>query len=201
MMIESGTSIEEAAAVAVAAAAVQDVSGPIRVAIVEDLPQIREGLSVLIDGTEGYSCVGTYESVEEALPGLCERQPQVLLLDIHLPGMAGSEGVKLIKEKLPGTQVLMLTVFDADEHIFTSLCNGASGYLLKKTPPTRLLEAISQAHTGGSPMTPEIARKVIRMFQLIKPTPKLEHDLTPQEVRLLRLLATPLLVSARTSNR
>src|SRR5438034_8837112 len=162
----------------------------IRVAIIEDDRSTREGLSVLIDATHGYRCVGKFNSVEEALRVGAKEVPHVLLLDIHLPGMLGSEGVKRLLEKYPSVKVLMLTVYAEQEKVFESICNGACGYLLKKTPPAKLLEAISDAHNGGSPMSPEVARKVVRLFQKIGPPEKAAHKLTPAEVRLLGLLAT-----------
>lgn len=161
----------------------------IRVAIIEDDKPTREGLGMLINGTPGYQCVGTYGSMEEALRLIGLHVPDVLLLDIHLPGMPGSEGVRLLRERFPTIQVLMLTIYSEEEHVFESLCNGACGYLLKKMPPVKLLEAIHDAHEGGSPMSPEIARKVVRLFQKTGPPEKLDHQLTPQEIRLLGLLA------------
>lgn len=162
---------------------------PIRVAVVEDQRPMREGLRLLIDGTPGYRCVGAFGSMEEALRVMDREVPDVMLLDIGLPGMSGSEGVRLLKERYPTMQILMLTIYDEDDRVFESICNGACGYLLKKTPPARLLEAIREAHEGGSPMTPEIARKVVTLFQKIGPPEKLDQQLTPQEVRLLKLLA------------
>jgi DNA-binding NarL/FixJ family response regulator len=161
----------------------------IRVTIVEDNPTMREGLAVLINGTPGYRCVGTYRSVEDALRLVGREVPDVLLLDIQLPGMPGTEGVGLLKEKYPSLQILMLTVYADEERVFESLCNGACGYLLKKTPPAKLLEAIREAHDGGAPMSPEIARKVVRLFQKTGPPEKIEHHLTPQEIRLLDMLS------------
>lgn len=162
---------------------------PIRVAIIEDNRTTREGLAALIDGTAGYRCVGKFGSMEEALRLLSLNVPHVLLLDIHLPGMSGSEGVRVLKEQYPSMQILMLTVYAEEEKVFESICNGACGYLLKKTPPAKLLEAIRDAHEGGSPMSPEIARKVVTLFQKTGPPEKLDAQLLPQEVRLLELLA------------
>jgi DNA-binding NarL/FixJ family response regulator len=164
-------------------------SGPIRVAIVEDDQTTRNGLAMIINGTFGYRCVGAFHSVEEGLRLIDRDVPHVVLLDIHLPGVPGSEGVKLFKERYPSLQVLMLTVYEDEDVIFESICNGACGYLLKKTPPAKLLEAIREIHDGGSPMSPEIARKVVTLFQKTGPPEKLDHDLTPQEIRLLGLLA------------
>lgn len=164
-------------------------STPIAVAIVEDDERLREGLAMLIAGTTGYRLTGTYPSVEEALGYLAGDTPNVLLLDIHLPGMLGSDGVRLLCGRYPGMQVLMLTVFAEEEKVFDSICNGASGYLLKKTPPARLLEAIRETHEGGSPMSPEIARKVVTLFQRTHEPADPGARLTPHEVRLLKLLA------------
>lgn len=161
----------------------------IRIAIVEDDRATREGLAMLINGTPGYRCAATYRSVEDALRSIATDMPDVLLLDINLPGTLGSEGVKALKEKHPLMEVLMLTVYAEQDKVFESICNGACGYLLKETPPAKLLEAISEAHRGGAPMSPEIARKVVTLFQKTGPVEKLDEALTPQEVRLLKLLS------------
>ncbi len=161
---------------------------PIRVAIVEDDRATREGLAVLIDGTPGYRCVGRFRSVEEALNAPGREQPNVLLLDIHLPGMSGSDGIGALQEKYPSVQILMLTINADEDSVFESICNGACGYLLKNTTPARLLEAVGETHKGGAPMSPEVARKVVTLFQKTGPPVKLDEQLTPQEMRLLRLL-------------
>jgi len=126
----------------------------IRVAIVEDDRAVREGLGMIINATPGYRCVGTFFSVEDALRRMNGAGPDVMLLDIHLPGILGSEGVRLFLEKYPTLHVLMLTVYAEQDKVFESICNGACGYLLKKTPPAKLLEAIREAHEGGAPMSP-----------------------------------------------
>jgi DNA-binding NarL/FixJ family response regulator len=169
--------------------AVNPNPAPIRVVIVEDDRATREGLRMLIDGTPGYHCTGTFRSVEEALRVAAQEAPDVLLLDIHLPGMLGSDGVRVLKQRWPEVEILMLTIYAEQDLVFESICNGAGGYLLKKTPPARLLEAISEAFHGGSPMSPEIARKVVTLFQKTGPPEKLDEELTPQEVRLLKLLS------------
>ena len=156
--------------------------------IVEDDRPTREGLGLLIDGTQGYRCVAKFRSVEEALRSAVRESPNVLLLDIRLPGMLGSDGVGMLKEKYPSVQVLMLTINADEDSVFESICRGACGYLLKNTPPARLLEAISETHQGGAPMSPEVARKVVTLFQKTGPPEKLDERLTPQEMRLLRLL-------------
>lgn len=164
----------------------------IRVAAVEDDAGLRESLRLLIGGTRGFSWAGGWGSAEDALkrlPDLPGGAPDVLLMDIHLPGMPGSQAASRVRQACPTVAVLMLSVYEGEEEIFESLCNGASGYLLKKTAPPKLLEAIRDVKEGGSPMSPEIARKVIRLFRDLGPAPVPGHDLTPQEVRLLRLLA------------
>jgi DNA-binding NarL/FixJ family response regulator len=162
---------------------------PIRVAIVEDDRATREGLCVLINGTPGFACTGTWRSVEDALRASFTETPDVMLLDIHLPGILGSEGVRPFRERFPSMQILMLTVYAGQDKVFESICNGATGYLLKKTPPGRLLDAIREAHDGGAPMSPEVARKVITVFQKTGPPEKFDENLTPQEQRLLKLLS------------
>ena len=161
----------------------------IRVVIVEDDRPIREGLGVLIDGTPGFSCVGQFGSVEEALNAIADARPHVILLDINLPGQSGTEGIAHIRARCPTSEILMLTVYAEQDKVFQSICNGAGGYLLKKTPPSRLLEAIREARDGGAPMSPEIARKVVALFRQARPSERPEHQLTPHEVRLLALLA------------
>src|SRR5262245_3883990 len=161
---------------------------PIRVGIVEDDAATRDGLRWLITGSDGFRCVGAFSTVETALEGLAVEPPDILLLDIHLPGLLGSEAVPLLRQRYPQTQVLMLTVYTSEDRVFESLRNGACGYILKKTPPSELMAAVRDAHRGGSPMSPEIARKVIELVR-DKVPPPLEAALTPQEVRLLQLLA------------
>ena len=160
----------------------------IEVAIVEDRREIRESLVLLISGTEGFKCTGSYRSMEEALDKLKVHQPHLLLSDIGLPGMSGIEGVAILKELYPDLLILMLTVYDDDERIFDAMCAGASGYLLKKTPPGRLLESLREVASGGAPMSPEVARRVIALFREIRPPERADYELTPHETRLLKLL-------------
>ncbi len=161
----------------------------ITVAIIEDQKQTREGLAMLIDGTAGYRTVGKFASMEEALAKLEWYPPDVVLVDIGLPGMSGIEGVRQIKARWPSLHILMLTVYADDDHIFEAICAGACGYLLKDTPPPKLLEAIGEACGGGAPMSPDVARKVVAMFQEIVTPRKEEHRLTPRELEVLKLLA------------
>jgi DNA-binding NarL/FixJ family response regulator len=160
----------------------------IKVAIVEDDARLRESLGVLINGTDELRCVGTYPNAETALREIPENWPDVLLSDIHLPRMSGIECVAKLKEIRPQLQVIMLTICGDDEQIFESLKAGASGYLIKKTSPAKILEAIQDVHAGGSPMTSSIARKVVKCFQLQK-APKPELDLTKRETEILALMA------------
>lgn len=137
----------------------------IDVAIVEDNDTIREGLAALINGTTGYSCVGAFGDCESFLSKLPTLKVDVALMDIGLPGMNGIEGVGKAKEIKPNLNILMLTVYEESQVVFKALCAGACGYLVKKTPPLRLLESIKDAHEGGSPMSSQIARQVITVFQ------------------------------------
>jgi DNA-binding NarL/FixJ family response regulator len=168
---------------------VGDPAGTVLVGLVEDDDAIREGLRILVDGSLGFRCVGTWASVEDALVGLPRELPDVLLMDIQLPGMSGTAGVRIVRERHPSIEILMLTIHAERERIFESICNGASGYLLKNTPPARLLEALRESKGGGAPMSPEIARKVVELFRKAPPPPAEQTRLAPQEVRLLGLLA------------
>ena len=160
----------------------------INVAIIEDRRELREGLAMLIGGTDGFKCTGKYGMMEEGLRRLGAEMPDVVLCDIGLPGMDGIEGIKILKEKFPELLVIMLTIYDDDERIFNALCAGACGYLLKKTPPIRLLEALREAVAGGSPMSPEVARRVITLFRDIRPPERADYDLSAHETRLLKML-------------
>jgi DNA-binding NarL/FixJ family response regulator len=160
----------------------------IKVAIIEDRREIRDGLGMLINGTEGYQLTGSFRSVEEALEKIGHNLPTVVLSDIGLPGMSGIEGVRILKERHPDLMVLMLSVYDDDDRIFDALCAGANGYLLKKTPPARLIESLKEAVMGGAPMSPEVARRVVSLFRDFRPPERADYQLTPHETRLLKLL-------------
>jgi DNA-binding NarL/FixJ family response regulator len=161
----------------------------IKTAIVEDQRDIREGLAMLINCTEGYQCAGTYDSMEEALEGIQQNVPDVVLCDIGLPGMSGIEGIRILKERYPKLLLLTLSIYDDDERIFEALCAGACGYLLKRTSSAHLLASIREAVTGGTPISPEVASRVVRLFRDIYPPHSAEHRLTVDEMRLLELLA------------
>lgn len=157
-------------------------------AIIEDNRRIRDGLVVLIDRAPGYRCTGAYSSMEEAMAHPWAVVPDVALVDIGLPGMSGIEGLSLLHARYPAIALLMLTVYEDDERIFQALCAGACGYLLKKTPPAKLLESLVEVMHGGAPMSPEVARRVLRLFREIRPPERVDYELTPHELRLLRLL-------------
>jgi DNA-binding NarL/FixJ family response regulator len=160
----------------------------IKVAVIEDHHKFRECLEFLLNNTDGYRCVGSFRSMEEALEKIKWELPEVVLLDIGLPGMSGVEGVRVLKQRYPDLLILMNTVYDDDERIFQSLCAGASGYLLKKTSPERVLESVKEAIAGGAPMSPEVARRVLTLFREIRPPEHCDYQLTPHELRLLKLL-------------
>ncbi len=150
---------------------------PITVSIVEDNDQLRGTLAQVVNRAEGFKCLSHYGNAEDALRDLPQIKPEVVLMDINLPGMNGVECVRQLKPLLPALQVMMLTVYEDTENIFNALAAGASGYMLKRTPRAELLEAIREVHAGGSPMTTHIARKVVQSFQrtaaLAKPTENL----------------------------
>jgi DNA-binding NarL/FixJ family response regulator len=160
----------------------------IAVAIVEDIREIREGLRLLIDNSNDFICKEVYASAEEAMEMIPQSQPDVVLMDIHLPGISGIECIRQIRSECPSTQFIMSTVYEDDDNIFESLKAGASGYLLKKTEPVKILEAIKEVYNGGSPMSTQIARKVIASFQ--SPNSIDETGvLTPKEKEILKALS------------
>jgi len=146
------------------------------VAIVEDEPEIRNVLSFIIDRSPGYSCKMFFSDCETAFEPIKSHPPDVVLMDIHLPKMSGIEGVQVLKAELPEVDFIMLTVQDDDDSVFNSLCAGASGYLLKDTPPATLLNAIKEVRDGGSPMSPSIARRVISSFRPTSQSPLSERE-------------------------
>ena len=161
----------------------------IKVAVIEDRREIRDGLAALINGTEGYCCTGAFRSMESALAGIGASLPDIVLVDIGLPGMSGIDGIRFLKERYPALHFLILTIYDDDERIFEALCAGACGYLLKRTAPARLLESLKEVSEGGAPMSPEVARRVIGLFREVRPPKHAEHQLTPHQTRLVKLLA------------
>ena len=161
----------------------------ITICIVEDDAGLRESICNYIEDSAGFECLGAYSSAEDALIGIPLLNPAVVLMDINLPGMNGIQCVKKLKETAPDIQTMMLTVYENSDRIFEALAAGACGYLLKSTPPEKLLEAIAEIQSGGSPMSSHIARKVVQAFQpATRKTPLIEH-LSPREQQVLDLLS------------
>ena len=160
----------------------------VRVAIIEDQREVREGLATLINGTRGFACAARYRTMEDALDVVGQLALDVVLVDLGLPGMSGIEGIRALRERHVEVPLLALTVYDDDDRVFDALCAGASGYLLKNTPPARLLESLSEAVKGGAPMSPEVASRVVRLFREFRPPERASYRLTPQEMDLLKLL-------------
>lgn len=161
----------------------------IRVSIVEDNQRVRTSLARLIELSDGFKCVSEHSTGEEAVAALPKTKPDVVLMDINLPGMNGVECVRQLKPVLPATQVMMLTVYENTDLIFQALSAGATGYLLKQTPPAELLSAVREVHGGGSPMTGHIARKVVASFQQAGNSSREFENLTPREKEVLDHLA------------
>jgi len=161
----------------------------ITVSIVEDNDQLRGTLARVIGRAEGFRCVSQYGTAEAALEDLPKEKPEVVLMDINLPGMNGVECVRQLKQLIPGMQVVMLTVYEDTENIFNALAAGAAGYLLKRTKSAELLEALREVHRGGSPMTTHIARKVTQSFQKAGPSSQPTENLSEREQEVLDCLS------------
>lgn len=164
---------------------------PLRVSVVEDDNTVRAVLEILLGGSPGFTCEAAYSNGEDAVAGLPEVNPDVVLMDINLPGISGIECITRLRAQGFTAPFIMLTVFENSETVFQSLAAGASGYLLKQTPPAKLLEAILEVYHGGSPMSREIARKVVMSFQ--QPAVNTENDLTSRENEILSCLVKGLL--------
>ncbi len=162
---------------------------PITVSIVEDNDQLRGTLARVINRAEGFKCVSQYPNAEAALAGLPKDSPEVVLMDINLPGMNGVECVRQLKQLAPKVQAVMLTVYEDTDNIFNALAAGASGYLLKRTKSAELLEAIREVQRGGSPMTTHIARKVTQSFQRVGPSAQPTENLSQREQEVLDCLS------------
>lgn len=165
------------------------VADAIRVSVVEDDARVRGSFSRLVDRSQGFSCVSQHRTAEEALEALLRVRPDVVLMDINLPGMSGVECVRRLKVLLPETQVVMLTVYEDTDLIFGALAAGATGYLLKRTPADELLRGIGDVHRGGSPMSSHIARKVVQSFRQADADAAQEGTLSPREHEVLDYLA------------
>jgi DNA-binding NarL/FixJ family response regulator len=160
----------------------------IKVLIYEDNPQLREGLTMLINGSEGFEVLASFKNCNNVLQEIKTYKPDVILMDIDMPGTNGIEGLKQIRLVDNDTKILMLTVFDDNKNVFEAISNGANGYVLKKTPPARLLEYIQEANTGGAPMTSSIATQVLKMFSALNNEKGEDYNLSEREKQVLSLL-------------
>jgi DNA-binding NarL/FixJ family response regulator len=160
----------------------------ITVSIVEDDDRIRESLAILINGSDNFRCISSHPSGEDAVKHLLPKKPDVVLMDINLPGMSGIECVRKLKTAMPKLQILMLTMYENDEQVFQSLMAGASGYLVKRTSPAEILNAIQEVHSGASPMSGRIARTVVEYFQKLQSAAPQEENLSQREHEILDLL-------------
>jgi DNA-binding NarL/FixJ family response regulator len=161
---------------------------PIAVAIVEDNPDIRMGTSYILRTSRSCSVVGEYANAEGLIDDFDRTAPDVVLMDIGLPGINGIEAIELLKREHPRVEIVVLSVYEDDANVFRAICVGASGYIAKPVMPQQLLEAVEQAFGGGTPMSPHIARKVLEMFRQNAPPPKADYRLTPRELEVLELL-------------
>ncbi len=160
----------------------------IKVLLYEDSPQLREGLTMLIDGSDGFTVLAAYKNCDHAADEVAAWQPDVILMDIDMPGTNGIEGLKHIRAVNSDVKILMLTVFDDNKNVFEAVKNGANGYILKKTPPAKLLEYIEEAASGGAPMTASIATQVLKMFSQMNNVQSEDYNLSDREKQVLQLL-------------
>lgn len=160
----------------------------IRTVLYEDNPQLREGLSMLLNGSDGFEVVAAFKNCNNAVDEVEALQPDVVLMDIDMPGTNGIQGLKNIREHNTRVKILMLTVFDDNKYVFEAIKSGANGYILKKTPPAKLLEYIQEANTGGAPMTSSIATQVLQMFSKVHHQTGEDYHLSEREKQVLQLL-------------
>ena len=160
----------------------------IKVVLFEDNPQLREGLTMLINGSDGFEVLAAFKNCETVVAEVEAYRPDVILMDIDMPGVNGIEGLKRIRAVNNDVKVLMLTVFDDNKNVFDAIRSGANGYILKKTPPARLLEYIAEAKTGGAPMTASIATQVLKMFSSMNNEKGEDYNLSEREKQVLQLL-------------
>jgi len=161
----------------------------IKVVIFEDNTNLRRGLTTLINGSSGFECTGAFGNCDNLIKNITDSRPDVVLMDIQMPGMDGIEAVKMLVPLFPGIKILMETIFEDDEKVFHSICSGAKGYILKNTPPVQILEAIREIYEGGAPMTPSIASKVLSMFKSGTSFTRDEsYNLTDREMEILKFL-------------
>jgi len=164
------------------------VMNGIRVIIFDDNDSLRDSVAMLLHDNSDFTLAGSYSHCLDVIENIKDTRPDVVIMDIDMPGMNGIEGVKLVRTNFPSLQILMLTVFDDDEKVFSAIKAGAGGYILKNAEPNNLLHAVSEVYNGGAPMTPNIARKVLQQFQTFLPGEKAEYNLTSREKEVLRLL-------------
>lgn len=160
----------------------------IKVLIYEDNPQLREGLTMLINGSDGFEVLSSFKNCNNVVEEVQAFKPDVILMDIDMPGVNGLEGLKLVRETDSDVKILMLTVFDDNKNVFQAISNGANGYILKKTPPGKLLEYIAEAQSGGAPMTSSIATQVLKMFSSMNNEKGEDYNLSDREKQVLQLL-------------
>lgn len=161
----------------------------ISVCIVEDSPEIRERVKQTVDDSGSFLCLKAFKDGESALSELPALQPDIVLMDINLPGMSGIDCIRQVKDNCPGTQFMMFTIYEDSDQVFDALSAGASGYLLKKTPHDKILPALKELHEGGSPMSTHIARKVVSAFRRHDEREEAESVLSPREIEVLQLLS------------
>lgn len=161
----------------------------IKVGIIEDNRALRESLTNLFNNTEGMQCTLSLKSLSNVVNAITEATPDIILMDIGLPGISGIDGVKIVRNYFPDVRIMMFTVFEDDDKIFDSICSGASGYLLKKTPPEQIIRAVRDLYTGGAPMTPTIANRTLQLFrEKIRP-PIQDYGLSAREKEILEFLS------------
>jgi DNA-binding NarL/FixJ family response regulator len=165
-----------------------EVKTTTRVIVIEDERELRNGLQVLLNMSPDFECVKSFASMEEALRAVDSLQFDLVVTDIGLPRMDGIEGTRILHEKFPEMPIIVFTVHEEDDKIFQALCAGARGYLLKNTPPNRIIEALSEVVEGGAPMSPDVALRVVKLFRTFSPPEKSDYRLTEQETKILKLL-------------
>ena len=163
-------------------------NAPIRVVVIEDMRELREGLQSLLNFTPNFRCVKSFGAMDEALRFIKADTADLILTDIGLPRLDGIEGTRILREKFPELPIVVLTVHEEDDQIFQALCAGANGYLLKNTPPARIIEALTEVLKGGAPMSPAVARRVVKLFRTFRPPEHADYHLTEQETQILKML-------------
>jgi len=163
-------------------------SEPFRVVVIEDQRELRNGLQTLLDFTPTFTCVKSFGAMDEALRNIESDTADLILTDIGLPRLNGIEGTRILREKFPELPIVVLTVHEEDDKIFQALCAGANGYLLKNTPAAKIIEALKEVLDGGAPMSPNVARRVVKLFRTFSPPETAEYHLTEQEKQILKML-------------